>query len=718
MNKGVVSLKFIQQYDESDCGPACLAMLAHYYGKKTLLSRIREWTKTDKEGTSLYGIIEGGKHLGINITGVKAENTSDIDNSELPMIAHIINDQGYMHFVIIEKKTKNNLHIIDPAKGKEKIKFMEFEKKWTGILMLVQNDNSYGYDDNVPSKSKVFITILKNNKGIITNIFLLSLFINLLGITGAFYFKYLVDAIIPSRILENLHIISIAVLFIYLLNAFISLIRYQVSLNLSLKIDLNFMKDYYYHVLNLPVKFYETRKSGEILSRFSDLSHIREALSSVTITLLVDTLMVIVGGTILFIQSPFLFYITLLLIPIYLTIGLSFRRFLKKYNREVMEEDATLSAYLIESFSGYQVIKSFGSENEVFKKGVHYFKNLISKLYKLSLFTNIQLTINSFMKMTTTLVIFWIGSSLVIKNELTLGELLTFNALVIYYIDPIERLINLQPQIQSALVATQRYLDITDIQTEDGEKLQYNPKFLNQLEIHNLSFQYNFTDTTLKNINMIIPKNHKVAIIGESGSGKSTIAKLIDSFYKDYEGQIKIDNTSIRDISKKSLRSMISFVTQNNFIFGATIRENLTIGLNRNISDEEIYNACKIVCANDFIDSLPQKLDTQLHNGGANLSGGQLQRIALARAIIKDSDILLLDEATSSLDSSTEKMILENIETKISNKTIILITHKLNNVKNANNIYFLKHGEVIEQGSHDTLIESKGEYYKLWKNQF
>lgn len=610
------------------------------------------------------------------------------------------------------------MHIIDPAKGKEKIKFMEFEKKWTGILMLVQNDNSYGYDDNVPSKSKVFITILKNNKGIITNIFLLSLFINLLGITGAFYFKYLVDAIIPSRILENLHIISIAVLFIYLLNAFISLIRYQVSLNLSLKIDLNFMKDYYYHVLNLPVKFYETRKSGEILSRFSDLSHIREALSSVTITLLVDTLMVIVGGTILFIQSPFLFYITLLLIPIYLTIGLSFRRFLKKYNREVMEEDATLSAYLIESFSGYQVIKSFGSENEVFKKGVHYFKNLISKLYKLSLFTNIQLTINSFMKMTTTLVIFWIGSSLVIKNELTLGELLTFNALVIYYIDPIERLINLQPQIQSALVATQRYLDITDIQTEDDEKLQYNPKFLNQLEIHNLSFQYNFTDTTLKNINMIIPKNHKVAIIGESGSGKSTIAKLIDSFYKDYEGQIKIDNTSIRDISKKSLRSMISFVTQNNFIFGATIRENLTIGLNRNISDEEIYNACKIVCANDFIDSLPQKLDTQLHNGGANLSGGQLQRIALARAIIKDSDILLLDEATSSLDSSTEKMILENIETKISNKTIILITHKLNNVKNANNIYFLKHGEVIEQGSHDTLIESKGEYYKLWKNQF
>lgn len=483
------------------------------------------------------------------------------------------------------------------------------------------------------------------------------------------------------------------------------------------------MEDYYYHVLNLPVKFYETRKSGEILSRFSDLSLIREALSSVTITILVDTLMVVVGGTILFAQSPILFYITLILIPLYLTIGLSFRKILKKYNRLVMEQDATLSAYLIESFSGYTVIKSFGAENEVFKKGVLYFKNLIRKLYKLSFFTNIQLTINAFMKMITTLVILWIGSSLIIKNELTLGELLTFNALVIYYIDPIERLINLQPQIQSALVATQRYLDIIDIKTENEQRIDnktsnHNINFIKQLEIRNLSFQYDFKDITLKNINIVIPKNHKVAIIGESGSGKSTIAKLIDNFHMDYEGDIKIDNISIKEISKESLRSMISFITQQNFIFGSTVRENLIIGLNRDVSDAEIYKACKIVCAYDFINNLPQKLDTQLHNGGSNFSGGQLQRLALARALLKDSDILLLDEATSSLDASTEKEILSNIENHSRDKTIILITHKLNNVKNANNIYLLKDGEIIEQGKHESLLDNKREYYKLWVNQF
>ncbi|MDW8574375.1 peptidase domain-containing ABC transporter [Staphylococcus shinii] len=587
--------------------------------------------------------------------------------------------------------------------------------------MLVKNNPNFGYDETLPSKYKLFSEILKDNKFIIINIFILSIVINLLGIFGAFYYKYLIDTIIPSRILENLHMITIAVLFLYVVNAVVSLIRYQISLKLSLKIDMDFMKKYYQHVLNLPVTFYEKRKSGEILSRFSDLSNIREALSSVTITLLVDTLMVIVGGSILFIQSPILFYITLFLIPLYLFIGLSFRKVLKKYNRLVMEQDATLDAYLIESFSGYPVIKSFVAENEVFQKGVNYFEKLIKRLYKLNFFINIQLTINDFMKMTTTLVILWVGSFMIMKGELSLGELLTFNALVIYYIDPIERLINLQPQIQSALVATQRYLDIIDIKTESNikeKKTNSNIQFKELLEIKNLNFQYGFQEMTLKNINISIPKNHKVSIIGESGSGKSTIAKLIDNFHIEYDGEIKIDDVITKNISRDSLRSMITFVTQQNFIFGATIRDNLKIGLEREVTDEEIMEVCKIVCAYNFINKLPQKLDTQLHNSGTNLSGGQLQRISLARAILKNSDILLLDEATSSLDTLTEKEVLKNIEKYVKNTTIILITHKLSNVKNSDNIYLLKHGEIIEQGKHEDLLRNKGEYHKLWSNQF
>nr|WP_301953259.1 ATP-binding cassette domain-containing protein [Staphylococcus epidermidis] len=217
---------------------------------------------------------------------------------------------------------------------------------------------------------------------------------------------------------------------------------------------------------------------------------------------------------------------------------------------------------------------------------------------------------------------------------------------------------------------------------------------------------------------MNIPKNKKIAIIGESGSGKSTVAKLIDNFYIDYEGDIKIDNISVKDISKNSLRNIISFVTQKSFIFGATIKENLTIGINRKVSDTEINRACEIACADDFINELPQKINTQLHNGGSNLSGGQLQRIAIARAILRDTPILILDEATSSLDATIEKNILKNIEKFTESKTIILITHKLSNVTNADKIYLLKHGEIIEQGTHTELVKEKKDYYNLWLNQF
>lgn len=715
-------MKFIEQYDESDCGPACLAMLSQYYGKKTVISRIRQWSKTDKEGTTLYGLIKAGEYLGLNLTGFSTDNIEDIKKSKLPVLVHIINEQGFPHFIIIEKRTKNKFHIIDPAKGKEKINSSDFESKWTGVLILVQNNPSINYDENIPSKINVFKQILKNNKFIIMYVFVLSVIINFLGIAGAFYYKYLVDSIIPSNILKKLHIISIAVLLLYIIHAFISFLRYQVSLKLSLKIDIDFMKNYYYHVLNLPVNFYERRKSGEILSRFSDLSKIREALSSVTITLLVDTLMVIVGGSILFYQSSKLFMITLVLIPIYLVIGFSFRKTLERYSRLVMEQEATLSSFLIESFSGYQIIKSLIAENKVFKKGVNHFNDLLKKIYKLDSFINIQLTINEFMKLTTTLIILWAGSSMIIKNELSLGELLTFNALVIYYIDPIERLINLQPQIQSAVVATQRYLDIIDIKSEEestiNDKERNINKFEKAIEIENLSFQYNFEGLTLKNINMLIPKNKTIGIVGESGSGKSTLAKLIDNFDVNYDGNIKIDNISTKSFSKESLRTLITFVTQEKFIFGATIRDNLTIGLNKIVTDEEIYKACKISCAYDFIINQPQKLDTQLHNGGSNLSGGQLQRISLARAILRDSDILILDEATNSLDNATEKEVLNNIEKHMTNKTVILITHKLSNIKDANNIYVLKYGEIIEQGKHEVLLKNKKEYYRLWANEF
>ncbi|MEB7367591.1 peptidase domain-containing ABC transporter [Staphylococcus borealis] len=711
-----MKLKYLEQFDENDCGPACLSMLNHFYhNSKITISKIREYSATDKNGTSLYGMIKGGEKLGLELEGVETDDIHNVDNTDLPLIAHIINQDGYLHFVIIEKIKKDSIRIIDPSFGRKTITIQEFHNIWTGVLLLVDKNTAPKIDQHPRKEHNLLLEIIKDNKVTITKIFLLSIIINLLGISSTLYFKYLIDSIIPSKVIQNLNKLSLAVLLIYISFSVCSFIRYQITLKLSLKIDIKFMRDYFNHILYLPVNFFETRKYGEITSRFNDISKIREALSAITITLLVDSLMVIVGGVLLAFQSTKLFILSLILIPLYLLAGLSFKKKLKKYNKLVMEEEARVDSFLFESLSGYNVIKSFVYENLALKKGVKKFKNLIHNIYSLNLYTNIQMSLNTFMKMIITLIILWFGSILIINNELSLGSLLTFNALVVYYLDPIENLINLQPKFQSALVSSRRFLDIMEIDKEKNNNHQKN-NFNETLALNNVCFRYGFDENTLSNISMNISKSEKVAIIGESGSGKSTLAKLIVNFYEDYNGTITIDKTPIDKISKKSLRTIVSYVSQENFMFGTSIKENLLMGKECE-NWNEIEEACEIACIDEFIKSLPQGFDTTLHTGGSNFSGGQLQRLALARAILKKSDILILDEATSSLDAYLEKQILKNIVERLKEKTVIIITHRLNTIKKLDKIYTLKNGVLVEEGKHEELIMNESEYYRLWKTQ-
>lgn len=712
-------LKFIQQYDEKDCGPTCLAMISQYYGKRVSIPRLREYAKTDKLGTNLYGLVKAGEQIGIELTGVEAESIENLKEVQLPIIAHVINKQGYDHFVIVENIKNNMLYIVDPAKGKYKLSASEFQNIWTNIVVLTKKMDTFSEQNESPSYYKVFTDIFKKNYGKLTLIAFISLFINFVGITGAIYFKILTDNIIPSNFVKNLHIISFGILILYIINAFITYLRYQLILRLSLKIDVNLMKDYFYHVLHLPMNFFDTRKSGEILQRFMDTSKIREALSSSTITLLVDTFMVILGGILLYMQSPLLLLITLIFIPFFIICSYALRKPFEQYNQKVAENNAELSSYLIESFDGSHTIKSYQSENDRFKTGHSKFSGLIKNLLKLGHLSNLQLSINNFLKLTISLVILWIGSYLVMSNQMSLGSLLAFNALTVYYLNPIERLINIQPTLQSSFVAARRIAEITDLETEQV-LLQSNHafNFENEIKLENLSFQYGFRNTVLKNINLSIKKGQKVAIVGESGSGKSTIGKLINNYYSVPEGQIIIDHNNIKDIDLSELRQHIGYVSQDTFLFADTIKNNLLHGSNKNKSDEEMIEAARLAEAYEFINKLPSKFQTMLEREGANLSGGQAQRLSLTRTFLKNPDIYIFDEATSALDSLTEDKILQHIDALTKKgKTVIIISHKLSTIKNSDLIYVLKEGEVKEQGNHKQLIQLNGEYKKLWELQ-
>ncbi|MGW7999346.1 peptidase domain-containing ABC transporter [Staphylococcus xylosus] len=712
-----MKIKFIQQYDETDCAPTCLAMISKYYGKKLPVSKIREYAKTDKQGTNLFGLIEAGKKIGLSLEGYEA-CYDDLEDFNYPLIAHVINEKGYDHFVIIEKKKEDTLYIVDPDKGKYKISTTNFQKLWTNIILTVEKNERFNTESDYPSASQFLKDNLKGNYSILFLVVLISLFINLIGILGAFFLQLLTDYIIPSNVIENLHKIALGFLLLFLANALIQFIRFQLILHISLKIDLKLMRKYLEVVLKLPTNFFETRKNGEILSRFTDITKIREALSSVAVTLLVDSLMIIIGGIILYMQNTRLFFIIAFFLPIFIISFILLKKPFDKYNRKSMEMEAEMNSELIDTFNGSNIIKNFNAEKHVAKKNDFNFKKYIDQVNKLNVFSNIQVSLNDLLKALISIFVLWIGSYDVIKGNMTLGSMLAFNALVLFYLSPLERLINVQATIQSAIVAARRMMEITELETEEVIKKNSNEfKFEDKILIENLSFQYGYRSIVLHNINLKIEKGKKIALVGESGSGKSTIGKILSGYYSDYQGEIYIDNTNIKEIKLHNYRNNVSYVSQTTFLFNDTIINNLKIGNNSVATNDQILSSCKQAFIHDFIADLPHQYETMIDRDGESLSGGQQQRISIARALIKNSPIYIFDEATSALDSLSESYVLKAINNLVEEgKTVLVISHKLKNIIDADLIYTLKDGELIEEGTHDQLISKKGLYYNMVKS--
>ncbi|MDG0838924.1 peptidase domain-containing ABC transporter [Staphylococcus equorum] len=711
-----MKLKFIEQADEKDCGPACLAMISHFYGKKSSIARIREYAETDLYGTNILGMSKAAEALGFDLEAFEIEEEEELYTLKCPFIAHIINDNGFNHFIIIKKITNKYIYITDPAKGHYKLTKDEYKKIFTNIILIIKMNENFNKVPESPSIFNFFADIFKKNQTFIWIILATSIVINIIGFIGAFYFKYLVDQIIPSTFVDNLHNVSIAILILYLIYLFTTFLRYQLVLNMGIKVNEYLMLKYYHHTLHLRMNFFETRKEGEILSRFRDTDKIREAFSSVTITLFVDIIMIILGSIILFIQSQILFYVVLCLIPVYILLAILFKKPFEKYNRQEMEENASLSSSFIEGIKGIDTIKSYNIEEKFFEKTNKIFNGLINRIYKLGIYTNIQISFKDFMTLTSTLIILWVGSIQVISGNITLGELLTFNALVVYYIGPIERLIESQSIIQSAVVSTRRVLEIIDL---EGEETTYKEKssmnFNSIIEFQDVDFRYGQREYALKNLKFNIHKGEKVALVGESGSGKSTIAKMMLKYYTPQKGNIYIDGNKLTDINPGTWRDKVSYVSQNNFVFFGTVLENLLINGTNNYSMEDVIKVCKAVGAHKFIKELPLGYYSVLESNGENLSGGEIQRICLARAFLKKADILILDEPTSALDFTTENKIkkyLENLDT-----TVIVISHRLNLVSNFDKIITFGEGEMLETGNHEHLLSQKKFYYNLWNHQ-
>ncbi|MGI6085993.1 MAG: peptidase domain-containing ABC transporter, partial [Acetivibrionales bacterium] len=495
--------------------------------------------------------------------------------------------------------------------------------------------------------------------------------------------------------------------------------RSHLVLYLSQKLDIPLILGYYQHVLGLPMNFFGTRKVGEIISRFMDASKVRDAISGATLTIMIDTLMAVAGGVILYMQNSTLFVIALIIAIVYGVIVFSFNKPVKKINQEQMEQNAQLTSYLVESLNGIETVKSFNAEDEASLKTEGKFVKLLRSVFKGGLIDNVRGSITNITASIGGVVILWVGAWNVIQGNMSIGQLITFNALLAYFLDPIKNLINLQPMMQTAIVASDRLGEIFDLslEREENENKKIQPVDLKgDIVIKNIDFRYGTRAIVLKDLSLTIKQGEKIAFVGESGSGKTTLVKLLMHLYPWEKGDITIKGYNVKDISYDSLREKISYISQDIFMFSGTIRENLCLG-RKDADMNDIVEACQMAQAHDFINKLPLRYETHLEENATNLSGGQKQRLAIARAILKKPDIFIMDEATSNLDSISEKAIERTIETVCKGVTTIIIAHRLSTIKRCDRIYVMDEGKIIEMGTHKELMNKHGRYYELWKEQ-
>lgn len=504
----------------------------------------------------------------------------------------------------------------------------------------------------------------------------------------------------------------------------LSFVRQWMLVHLSIKIDIPLMLGYFEHIYKLPMKFFTSRKTGDITTRFSDAFTIKDIFTNIVLSLIMDICMALISGVILFQMNPKLFTIILFMTVISIILVFIFKQPYKKINEEQMQQASILNSEIIEGLRGFETIKGNANEDIELECIEREYIKALRIGYKESMLSNIQGSISNIISGIGNLVLMYVGISQVIDNSLTLGSYMAFMTLAGYFMDPIGNLVNLQLSIQEANISMKRLSEIMDYKRESGmeaenglaSKYQEFTGVNGNICFSHVTFCYGNRKPALKDVSFTLPKGNKIALVGASGSGKSTIAKLLLKYYEPAEGEITIDGVDIAEYANDSLRRGISYVPQNIELFSKSIYDNIRVS-RQTATLDEVKEAAKMADAHDFIKKLPMQYNTFLEEAGNGLSGGEKQRIALARAFLKENEFYIMDESTSNLDFATENIIFDMIYNKFKKKTMLIIAHRLATVKNCDMIIVMDKGEIVEKGSHKELLKGQGHYYRLWEMQ-
>jgi ATP-binding cassette subfamily B protein len=708
--------KCIKQHDIADCGAACIATVCLQYGKETTITKLRDLSGTDIKGTTLLGIVETLEKLGFEAKAGRMTREHFETKFSLPMIARILTKEGLAHFVVIHKIVKKHLIIADPAKGIVKIKKEEFFEDFDNNVVILAPTNEFIADKTkTGSVFNRFFKLLIVQKRLFICAIIGSIILTILGIASSFFNKILMDEILPYNLKEQLIVFCIGFGVIGIFNILLNAARQHLLLHLSLKIDIPLMLGYFKHIFNLPMKFFGTRRTGDILTRFSDAGTIKNIFTNISLSLIIDIILTVVSGVILYIMNVKLFIVIAILTLLNIALVYFFKKPYKELNIIQMEKQAALNSQIIDSLKGVETVKSFGVEDSTLEKMENKYISAIRVGYKESVLSNVQGSLAGFFGNVGNIILMFLGASLVMNGDISLGSLFAFMSLSGYFMDPIGRLVGLQLQIQEANIAMKRMSELYDLEEE-----QENGNYINDfsldgdISVNSVIFRYGSRKPVLENVSLQIKHKEKVAFVGQSGGGKTTLAKLLLGLWTPESGTILINGYNIEELNKQILRQRIAYVPQNVELFSGTVEENIKIG-KLTASYQDIKNACERAGCADFIEKMPNKYGTYLEEAGANLSGGEKQRIALARALIKNPEILILDEATSNLDFISEAKIYDTLFNL--DCTVIIIAHRLSTIRTCDNIIVIDNNRVVDTGTHSELIKSDGIYKKIWTSQ-
>lgn len=729
MNK---SFPFVKQLDMMDCGPTCLKMIISYYGKNISREYLREKASITREGVSLGGISEVAESLEMQTLVLQVTYDSLKENIPLPCIAH----WRQRHFIVIYKIDNKFVYVADPSYGKIKYTKEEFIKGWIpntnitdeseGIILALEPTPQFyeieGEKREEKRKLSFLFNYIKPHRKLITQLIIGLLIGSICQLVLPFLTQAIVDIGITQNNLHFINLVLISQLFLFLVQTFTNAMRSWLLLHITSRVNISLLSNFLIKLMKLPIAFFDTKTIGDLLQRIQDNSRIQNFLSSTTLNVLFSAFNIIIFGTVLVYYNIYIFIIFLaaaLLNILWVSIFMKKRADLdyKRFDQASGNQSST-----IQLLHGMAEIKLNNSE----RRRRWEWETIQVKLFKLSikslsLSQSQDIGSGCIMQLMNILITFFAAKQ-VISGEFTLGMMLSVQFIIGQLNMPINNLVGFMQSFQDAKISLERLAEIHNRSNENSEDENVITELPNCKDItfNNISFRYGTSASplVLNDIDVKIPEGKVTAIVGASGSGKTTFLKLILKYFDTTKGDIYVGSNTLKSFNSDSWRRNIGVVMQDGYIFADTILRNITESDSNGMLDKaRLENASRIANISDFIEHLPNGYKTKIGASGINLSGGEKQRILIARAIYKEPAYLLFDEATSALDANNEKIIMNNLQKFYENRTVVIVAHRLSTVVNADNIIVLENGRIIEQGSHEELTNLQGKYYILIKNQ-